>query len=534
MKVILSKVFIFTMLLTFVNTSFGQTTNILNRSYFITDKNSSTPPLVLGQGFHINDVYRATRTCFTSESINPKNLVSREIGSMATQIRVFYTKNEQEYNSFKSNGISGKVSFLNLFSLGGKKLEEFATKKIEETERLIFVATVDFGYFSFEKDPKLTFDAKNLIEKRKNADFINLYGTHYISGIRKQNTIYVVLSNSSNVNSNSINTTSSTSTSGKVPLKVSASGEIENSELINNKLSTSKFEVFIDIKGPQLDKTSLQENITKIIYNNNIFDKKFAITNIINQSIIKISDPNNGYISQYYYAPFSLYGLSGINWDDSKESQLIKINETIVKVYGWQSKVSELISESGRNQIKNINKNKTLEQQKNIMKAYEDVIPNLQDIKQKTEIYLDSLREQYSRCSDITCQSKSLCCKDISILNEINNSRIDKKIQDEINQVNTVIKDVYTEINKPECEKQNCGVIVIYNSSSNPYDIYQGDNLVTTIYGNSKKELLCRIGDFSIKAKQKSGYVMYPTVNLRSGTISSQCQKINLRIGFKD
>jgi hypothetical protein len=116
------------LVLTSVTSLRAQSTSVFDASYF--DKGNTAPPIKIGKGFHMNDIYKQTRSCFTPETANPNKLTAQQTGGVKTNIKLFYTKDNEEYNLFKSSGASGKVSFLNLFSIGGKKLEEFSNKII--------------------------------------------------------------------------------------------------------------------------------------------------------------------------------------------------------------------------------------------------------------------------------------------------------------------------------------------------------------------------------------------------------------------
>lgn len=46
--------------------SFSQTNSVFDANYF--DINGSSPPVKIGKGFNISDVYKQTKPCFTQES----------------------------------------------------------------------------------------------------------------------------------------------------------------------------------------------------------------------------------------------------------------------------------------------------------------------------------------------------------------------------------------------------------------------------------------------------------------------------------
>lgn len=189
----------------FVNIGHGQSTSVFDANYF--DKDNTAPPLKVGKGFHINDVYKQTRNCFTPETSKLSGLTSQQAGGKKTSIKIYHTNTNEEYNSLRKRGASGKISFLNLFSFGGSKLEEYANTAIKQEERIIFAANVDFGTYSFDNEPQLSDEAKSLLDQKKLHEFVNYFGTHYISGIRKESTIYVVLTNKSSEQIHSENNT---------------------------------------------------------------------------------------------------------------------------------------------------------------------------------------------------------------------------------------------------------------------------------------------------------------------------------------
>jgi hypothetical protein len=511
----------------------AQSTSVFDANYF--DKENTSPPIKIGKGFHMNDIYKQTRSCFTTETANPSKLTSQQTGGKKTNIKLFYTKTNEEYNIFKSRGASGKVSFLNLFSLGGQKLEEYANRVIIDEERLIFTANVDFGIYSFEIEPTLTADAKNLIEQNKLQDFVKMYGTHYISGVRKESNITVILTKSGSKLNVDETDFASMNVGGKIPFKASGSFELENRNVTNKFIENSKFSVAVEINGPAINQSVLQSQINEIL-NGSSENKADAIAEIIGSAIRNISDPTQSIITQYYYSPFSLYGLEGIYWDEKKQNQLAKINESIIKVYQAKSEIIEIISPSGKAQIEAELLNNAVPEQyiQQIIGKYNEIIPILKEINQQAEAYLSDLENRYTTCADVFCSNNSNCCNNDSYISEINNFNFEEKIEQEINKVMTVANDVAAELSKPECEKRKQGVIIIKNFSSNPYYIYNGDKLLETLPGNSYQTFYVNKGTYYFKAVQKSGYLLYATENNRTATINKVCQEVTLTIGYED
>lgn len=511
----------------------AQSTSVFDANYFNTD--NTAPPIKVGKGFHINDIYKQTRSCFTPASSDPKKLTPQQAGGKKTAIRFFYTKTNAQYNEFKTKGYSGKVSFLNLFSLGGSKLEEFSTKSIVNDERIIFTATVDFGIYSFDTEPVLIPEAKALITKNSVQDFVKMYGTHYISGVRKESSISVVLTRVRKEDEASLGISTSSDVSVKVPFKGKGSLEIEGGNWINNELSSHEFSVSIDISGPEIDKSNLQGQI-KSILNGDDYSKGDAIANLIEGALKNISDPNKGIYTQYYYSPFSLYGLDGIYWDEKKQNKLTKINEAVIAVYSVKTEIEEALSESGKEELEEIlsNSNLSEEYKTQIMSAFNGIKPDLQKLKLLAEGYLTGLETRYNACSDVYCVGTSECCNNETYIKEITDLNIQSKVDAELQKVMDVIVNVVKEVTKPECEKKQLGVITIKNLSSNPYHIYQGSQFIETLAGGETKAYYVSNGTYDFKAVQKSGYAFYPTENFRRATITGVCHEVILKIGFED
>ncbi|HOY31992.1 MAG TPA: hypothetical protein PKW80_08950 [Bacteroidales bacterium] len=532
MKSYLKRTLTFILTLTAFSFIHAQSTSVFDANYF--NKDNLAPPIKIGKGFHINDIYKQTRSCFTSETSNPNKLTPQQTGKK-TSIHLFYTKTNSEYNDFKKRGASGKVSFLNLFTLGGQKLEEYANKNIKDEERLIFNANVDFGVYSFQTDPQLITEAKSLITQKRFQDFISFYGTHYISGIRKESSISVILTKTGTKNSSNENENSSVQTGGDIPLKGSGSFEIVNGNWTNRQLEQNEFSISVEIDGPAIEQSVIQGQI-KDILNGDSQDKAVAIASIIESAIKNISDPNQSIITQYYYSPFTLYGIEGIYWDDKKQNQLTKINEAVIKVYSAKTLLDELVTGSGKEQLKqNLNE---FEMPQNyitkIMNKYDEVLPVFISLNSVAEKYLTDLEVKYNNCSGIFCPSDSNCCNNNYYLADIKNYNLDKKIKSELDKVDAVFENVLKELLTPDCEKKNQGIITFQNKSSNPYNLYQGSKFIETIPGKASQSYNMNIGTYNFKAVQSSGYLIYPTENVRTAKITKACEEIILKIGFED
>ncbi len=68
--------------------------------------------------------------------------------------------------------------------------------------------------------------------------------------------------------------------------------------------------------------------------------------------------------------------------------------------------------------------------------------------------------------------------------------------------------------NRPDCEKNNTAILQVSNSFDNPYDLYIDKKHLGVINGGAALSNIKVPSDrvFEIKAIQKSGYVIYPTI----------------------
>lgn len=524
-------------LLIFKN-SFSQSTSVFDAAFF--NKDNAEPPIRVGKGFHINDVYKQTKHCFTGETCGQDKLIRSQEGTKTT-IKLFYTKNEEEFNSLKTQGASGKVSFLNLFSLGGSKLQEFSTKEDKSVEKLVFVAKVDFGVYSYDRDPVLATEANEMITLGKHEDFVQLYGTHYISGVRKENSIWIVLTKeeSSNTQSsmddNSMNMQTPIPSGGKLGFEIKDGSETES--LINSY----KYSVTVEINGPTMKRGEIQKRISKILSSDSK-SKLDEIKDILNKSAEELADQNMSLITQYYYSPFDLYNLKGIYWNEKKQNSLTKINEAALQAYNLKIDMDELLKpltrvEFAEDYLKEIPDFSQKElYKKKLGSKYAEILPTLKNCQSQANTRLIQLEANYKTCSDIKCNQESNCCNNLVALSDItlmcNNSKKEVNKLEAIRQ--TAFEEYVKEINTPECETKKQGIITITNKSSNPYDLFQGDKFIETISGGAQRQFLVNPGEYSFKAQQRSGYLMYPTVNYRKATVQNPCEEFPLLIGFED
>lgn len=510
----------------------SQSSSVFDAVYF---ENNSEPPIKIGRGFHINDIYRQTRSCFTTETSSMSKLTAQQTGGRTTSIKMFYTRTNSEYNDLKRRGRSGKVCFLNLFSLGGQKLSEYANTTVHDKERLLLTINVDFGVYTFDKEPVLLPEAKSLISQNKLQDFVNMYGTHYISGVRKENSITVVLTKTQSVRNTSTGDNYSIDAGAALPGRGSGSFEIEDEQWINERLTNASYDVKLEVKGPSVDQIVMQQEIVQILRGDE-HDKLGAISKLLRSTVLGLNNSSQAMITQYYYSPFSLYGLQGIHWDQQRESKLTKINEAVILVYAAKSKLGELVKPSGKRQIENELRTNNIPQEyiSRISAAYNNALPALNSLYKTADGYLQRLQNKYSECSNLFCNTGNSCCSSDDVLNELGVLDLDGKIDEAVAGILAVTKEVKHEMDKPECEKLQKGTIVIQNTSLNPYDLYSVDHHLGTLQPKQSMSFSVDRGTYRIRAVQKSGYVFYATVNNRTAVINQICQEVKVTIGYED
>jgi hypothetical protein len=269
----------------------AQSSSVFDANYFNTE-DGKEPPLRVGKGFDITDTYRQTRFCFTKETCEPASL-TRQDNAQKTSITLHYTKSESEYQALKTNGKSGKVSFLNLFSIGGSTLEKYGYSTNEAKERLIFVAKVDFGKFEFGADPVLSPEAQALVDQKDFEKFISMYGTHYINGVRKEASVYVVLTRRDQTSFKYNGYSTSGGLGMPIPLKGTANYEVSDENAVNQSLSDSQFDLEIVVDGPSISTTDLQSSISKMLISKSD-DMVAAIKGLISKTLGGISNHEEG------------------------------------------------------------------------------------------------------------------------------------------------------------------------------------------------------------------------------------------------
>lgn len=524
-------------LTSFLN-GFSQSTSVFDANFF--NKDNAEPPIKVGKGFHINDVYKQTKYCFTGETCSQDKLIRSQEGSKTT-IKLFYTKNEEEFNSLKTQGASGKVSFLNLFSFGGSKLQEFSTKTDKSVEKLVFVAKVDFGVYSYDRDPILTPEANDLIVEGKHDAFIQLYGTHYISGVRRENSIWIILTKEQSIEGQGTIDENTVSMLAPIPSGGTLDFEIKDGLETETLINSYKYSVSVEINGPSMKQADIQKRISKIL-NDESKNKLDDIKDILTKAAEELADQNKSLISQYYYAPFDLYHLKGIYWDEKKQNSLTKINESVLLVYNVKIDMDELVKPLTKADFANTylkelpDFSKKEVYKKKLENKYTEILPALKSYQSQANIRLTQLQANYKTCSDIKCNQENNCCNNLTSVTDVN--AISNNSKREISKLEAIrqmaFDEFIKELNTPECEIKKQGTITITNKSINPYELFQGDKYIETIEGGGQRQYMVDLGEYSFRAQQKSGYLMYATINYRKAIIQKSCEDFPILIGFED
>ncbi|HRD40332.1 MAG TPA: hypothetical protein PLC65_17015, partial [Bacteroidia bacterium] len=171
-----------------------------------------------------------------------------------------------------------------------------------------------------------------------------------------------------------------------------------------------------------------------------------------------------------------------------------------------------------------------------LSQKYDEVMPIVKMYKIEADTKLGLLEKRYKSCSDVFCNQETECCLNSGLFDEIailcNNC--DKELEKISDVYLEALEDYEKAASIPECEEKKKGYIIIENLSTNPYELYQGDKFLTTISGGESLEYFVNIGTYTFKAVQKSGFLMYATVNNRMVKVSQSCAKYKVKIGFED
>jgi hypothetical protein len=227
--------------------------------------------------------------------------------------------------------------------------------------------------------------------------------------------------------------------------------------------------------------------------------------------------------------------LNGVNWDALKEEKLSKINSEVIDLItakGLIEKYSsaDYIEEYGAYFYKQENLSKLIEKHDNFKG---EILPLLDTIASR----LTFLNQSYKSCSNVYCVVNENCCN-TAVYNQSIVDVVDERLSLFVEESQGIVFDDYNqyyEETTPDCEKNGWCEIVVKNYSYNPYSLYIDDEYVATIEG---KETITfeetGVGVYTLKAVQNSGYLLYPTENIRIVEATDFCTEYTVTVGYED
>lgn len=522
--------------------SYAQSRSSYDASFF-KNPGAQTSAIEVGKGINIIDPFDNKRQCFTSASRDASLLKKQGTSGAKTNVKVFYTKNEYEYNMFESSNASGSVSYLNVASLSASELQKQTTFHNSATEKLIFVGTIDFGDYFYPDEPVFTPDAQKLLDEGKYDDFKMRYGTHFVSGIGKASKVIVELTLNSDETGSSKSADLALGAKGRYQM-VDLSFKVGNTEEVSNKFKERKFQVDIQLEGPQLETNAWKNTIDNLgDEDQNLIS---SVSDYMKAQLDEMQDETKALIVRYFFTDFTLYGCKGIKWNIPKENKLSSINKNVLDCYSIINMAQENID---INPIDNPNSYLSIipdfsEQNHNypydqLKKQIVSVNPEWESLITSANELIEKLKTQYDNCSDITCAINESCCGNLDYTSQV------KQLFAKYNSINDKIGGYADEwINKLFEKEQQLIVqdnqrvkkakFTVINKSSNPYNIYINGNFKKELPGGYQTTWTVNLGKYEIKAVQKSGYMFDATVNYRTVNLTQEGQEVSVTIGYED
>lgn len=431
----------------------------------------------------------------------------------------------------------------------------------KEVERLIFIATIDFGNYFYLDDPVFTPDAQQLISNKDFETFKNRYGSHYVSGYGKSSSIKVVLSKKLTKDEVKKNLTSGVD--AKLNNKGNSYGlAYSNRNEVNKKFSQSGFEVAIEVEGPKINTQNLQRLIEKAQTSPNLIS---SVTDCLMNALNDLNNESTAWISRYFFSDFSLYGCEGIIWNIGKEQKLSSINENYLDAIRLGKLADAHLTKGSLDVIMEdyMSKDGILKQEatdfflsilvllqdgnsenqklcKYYLSEFETIKPDWQNLEIEAHNLLPKIKEQYYNCSNLTCDINGPCCANTDYTSKIS------ELYDKYNDLNAKAQNIFKIMAKDLTARAKTSSdsktikIIIKNRSSYPYKVeykmpndgYGISRGIPTIPAHGEYEITeYDAGNYEIKATQAKGYLLYPksekkTINIEAG------QTKTITIGF--
>ncbi|MBO4529401.1 MAG: hypothetical protein J5767_02050 [Paludibacteraceae bacterium] len=534
----------------------AQSRSSYDASFFKTEDQQAA--IEIGKGFNITDPFSPTRNCFTSASRDLSLIKRQQQGGAKTNVNVYYTKDDYEYSKFNSNHYSASASFTNIFSVNTSILEEMTSVTSKRVERLIFIATIDFGNYFYQDDPIFTPDAQQLISDGNYELFKSRYGSHYVSGYGKSSSIKVILTKK--MAEDEIDRNITLGVDANLNYKGDSYGlSYSNRDHTNKKFSSSGFEVEIELEGPKINTQNLQKLIEQTQTSSDLIS---SVTDLLINALNDLNDESNAWISRYFFTDFTLYGCGGIIWNIEKEHKLSSINGNYLDAIRISKLADEhltkgsmqvifdnYMSKDGLSQKEGGKLFMALlillqdgnEENRKILGEYiaqfDAINPEWQKLKTKAQNLLPKLKMQYYNCSNLNCDVNGTCCNNTDYTSDLNQLY---DIYNNLNsKANTIFSTMANDLTTRVTEQENAKKVkfIIKNRSSHPYKLeYKMPNgiVVTTqtIPAHGQYEISeDDAGIYEFKTTQKSGYLLYPTVEKKSIKIEAGQTKTVI-IGF--
>ena len=524
----MKKILLFLSLVLLCVAAIAQNRSSYDAAFFKSDDQEAA--IEVGKGINITDPFTTTRPCFTSASRDAKLLKKQGTQGATTKVDVFYTKNEYEYNMFKSSNRSGSVSFLNMASLSASEIQKMTSSRNQVSEKLIFVGTVDFGNYFYPDEPTFTPEAQKLLDAGNYDAFKMRYGTHFVSGIGKASTVIVELTLDSDENNEDMST--DFGMDANLKYRADLNFKVSNSSEVSTRFKDNGFQVNITLQGPHLETESWEDAIIRL---RNGGDLITSVSGYLKNQLQSMQNEQDALPVRYFFTDFTMYGCEGIKWNLAKEKKLSSINRNILECYNIINFAQENIDvnpiDNPKSIINAIVSNSGYKYD-GLQKKAASLNPEWSALRASTNNLITKLQTQYTNCSDITCAINETCCGNTDYTEQV------KDLFAKYNSINAKLLDYFEQwfeaVLEAENQREKYGNIVIHNESSNPYDIYVNGKYLRELGGKHKLTLKRKLGTYKIKAEQTSGYLFDPTINNRTVTLKYEGEDEHVSIGYED
>ena len=236
-----------------------------------------------------------------------------------------------------------------------------------------------------------------------------------------------------------------------------------------------------------------------------------------------------------------MFGCEGIKWNVTKEKKLSNINRNFLECNTIVNMAQENIE---KNPIQNPNTYINMavnifSQQGTVHYSYDWLVdkakslnPQWTALVNSAKDLIEKLKSQYDNCSDITCGVNETCC---------GSTDYTEQVKALFNKYNAIYDKLFnyadewcTSVEQQENQRVKKAQFTIVNQSSNPYYIYINGTFKKELPGGYNTTWTVKLGQYNIKAVQKSGYFFDPTINYRTITLTTESEVQTVTIGYED